>query len=204
MRPKRKGLYQVFNGEYFGLDEKSGYWQNTKTRERMHRYVWKHFYGEIPTGFHIHHLDGDKSNNDISNLAMISASAHLKLHGENQNPETLEKKKKNCDNVRYLTKAWHASKDGREWHKAHYQKTKDALHERFERVCDFCGKTFMGTKTSKFCCNACKSAYRRKMGFDNVEKVCIVCGKTFVANKYDKGKTCSRECAAKLRKRMKG
>lgn len=30
MRPRSKKSYQVFNGDYFGLDEKTGYWQNTK------------------------------------------------------------------------------------------------------------------------------------------------------------------------------
>ena len=35
---------------------------------------------EIPKGFCVHHIDGNKQNNDISNLALLSISAHSKLH----------------------------------------------------------------------------------------------------------------------------
>lgn len=35
---------------------------------------------EIPAGFIVHHVDGDPSNNDISNLALMSAGAHSRLH----------------------------------------------------------------------------------------------------------------------------
>lgn len=35
---------------------------------------------EIPKGFVIHHIDGDKHNNDISNLALVTSSAHSKIH----------------------------------------------------------------------------------------------------------------------------
>jgi len=36
--------------------------------------------GEIPKGFEIHHIDGDKDNNNISNLEILSASEHQKKH----------------------------------------------------------------------------------------------------------------------------
>lgn len=202
-RPKGQKEYLEFNGEYFSKEPKTGYWQNTKTRERMHRYVWKHYYGNIPNGFHVHHIDGDKSNNDISNLALLTPEAHSKLHGVKQTPETLEKKRENCDRIRPLTKAWHSSSEGKEWHKEHYDKTKSALHAKKEFVCKNCGKTFTATDNGKtcFCSNVCKSQWRRKMGLDNVEKTCVICGKKFIANKYDKGVCCSRQCAAELRKR---
>ena len=35
---------------------------------------------EIPKGFTVHHIDFDKHNNDISNLALMTLSAHSKLH----------------------------------------------------------------------------------------------------------------------------
>lgn len=35
---------------------------------------------ELPRGFVIHHIDGDKRNNDISNLALVSLSGHGKIH----------------------------------------------------------------------------------------------------------------------------
>lgn len=35
---------------------------------------------EIPKGFHIHHIDGDPLNDDISNLALITTTAHNRIH----------------------------------------------------------------------------------------------------------------------------
>lgn len=93
-----------------------------KTRERMHRYVYRFYYGDIPNGFHIHHIDGNKANNDISNLALLSPRAHNRLHVDERSPETLKKLQDNCDSIRHLTKAWHGSEEGREWHKKHFEK----------------------------------------------------------------------------------
>lgn len=35
---------------------------------------------EIPKGFHVHHVDGDKTNNSIDNLALLNSHAHAKIH----------------------------------------------------------------------------------------------------------------------------
>ena len=40
---------------------------------------------EIPKGFVIHHIDFNPKNNDISNLALMSISAHAKLHNQIRN-----------------------------------------------------------------------------------------------------------------------
>lgn len=48
--------------------------------EKPHRKIWKAHHGEIPKGKHIHHLDGNRENNHISNLICLSAEDHYKLH----------------------------------------------------------------------------------------------------------------------------
>lgn len=35
---------------------------------------------EIPKGFCVHHIDEDKTNNNISNLALMTTVAHMRLH----------------------------------------------------------------------------------------------------------------------------
>lgn len=35
---------------------------------------------QIPQGFCVHHIDGNKKNNDISNLALMQMGGHTKLH----------------------------------------------------------------------------------------------------------------------------
>ena len=43
--------------------------------------VWKQHYGEKPYGYHIHHIDGNRDNNDISNLECLHPDEHAKRHG---------------------------------------------------------------------------------------------------------------------------
>lgn len=45
----------------------------------VHRVVYEAFKGEIPSGFQVHHKDGNKQNNRISNLEAISIAHHNKL-----------------------------------------------------------------------------------------------------------------------------
>lgn len=42
----------------------------------LHRIVYEAFRGSIPVGMEIHHIDGNKQNNCISNLQCLSKMAH--------------------------------------------------------------------------------------------------------------------------------
>jgi len=48
--------------------------------ELEHRLVWEAANGPIPRGQVIHHLNGLKTDNRLENLAILSNSAHRKLH----------------------------------------------------------------------------------------------------------------------------
>ena len=67
-----------FNGNRYNK-QKDGYYRSLNGKF-LHRKIWKHFNGEIPEGYVIHHIDGDPSNNDLENLQMVTRSEHVKLH----------------------------------------------------------------------------------------------------------------------------
>ena len=134
-------------------------------RTRLHRAVWEKENGKIPKGFHIHHIDGDRTNNRLSNLQIISASEHLSNHfKENwKRKEFREKVRENCDNIRPLTKKWHASKEGIEWHRNH-GKEAWVNKKTYKKICEVCGKEYETyfPKLSRFCHNNCKARALRK------------------------------------------
>lgn len=189
--------YIYFNGIKFTRDEKTGYYLNSTIRKRLHRYVWEFYNGPIESGYDIHHIDGNKSNNDISNLAKISRKKHAEIHGDMQSEELIAKKRINMKE-KVLPEAikWHKSEEGRKWHSKHSLEISKNLKEKMY-VCLNCDKHFYKKPygTNKFCSNKCKSSYRRKLGIDNVEKICENCGGVFIDNKYNKRKYCSKECS---------
>jgi hypothetical protein len=66
------GYYRITGGDNFG--------------KYLHKVIWENFYGtEVPEGYHIHHKNGNKLDNCILNLQLISKSEHHRLHqlGEN-------------------------------------------------------------------------------------------------------------------------
>jgi len=48
----------------------------------IHRKVWNDAHGKIPKEHHIHHIDGNPNNNDISNLVCITVEEHAKIHND--------------------------------------------------------------------------------------------------------------------------
>lgn len=52
----------------------------------VHTLVARAFLGPKPTGFHVHHKDFNKLNNNIHNIEYILASEHRKMDGHNKPP----------------------------------------------------------------------------------------------------------------------
>lgn len=196
------GKHAIFQGVLFCRDEKTGYYLNSGTSTRLHRAVWESVNGKIPDGYHIHHIDHDKNNNEIENLQLVTSEMHRRIHADELTEEQRENKRQNLNNnARPKASEWHGSKEGITWHKIHYAETKEKLHEKRIFKCAFCGKEYTSEVTgqNRFCSNKCRSAARRQSGVDNEIRKCVCCGKNFITNRYSKGKTCSRLCASRLR-----
>lgn len=189
------------DGFKFVLGQNDYYFGRIRGRRLpLHRYVWIKHNGEIHEGMHIHHIDCNKTNNDISNLRMMTPSDHHSLHSK-MNSDIC------TDNlIKYAvpaSKEWHASKEGSEWHKQHGFEVaaKTFAEKETTLICQNCGKEFQAynvcSNRNKFCSNRCKSAWRRKSGVDNVVRICEYCGKEFTVNKYSKSKFCSKSCGQK-------
>ena len=139
---------QRFNGETF---YRCGQYFQHKGR-RLHRVVWEYHNGEIPNGHHVHHVDQDKTNNQISNLECVPASEHLSEHGKQSKHERA------LAVATEHAKAWHGSDEGRQWHKEHYEKTKQNLYRKFTCQCEICGREFESTgRKGKYCGPVCRA-----------------------------------------------
>lgn len=184
---------QRFNGESFYLC--GSYFQHKG--KRLHRAVWEYHNGSIPKGYHVHHKDGNRCNNDISNLDLLDSTTHLKGHMAQE--ERKEAARQCVKKAIEAAPEWHRSAEGREWHSSQSKETW-AQKKAIKYVCTHCSKEFYskcsyGNSERKFCSNNCRAAHRRARGVDNENRICPVCGKTFVVNKYSKNITCSAECA---------
>lgn len=200
--------YQEFDGIKFILTDK-GYYRHNGLRKYMHRYVWEYYNGKIPSGYEVHHIDFDRSNNDISNLQLLTKKEHKKLHADLLTEQQREWRRENLDKTaRPKAVEWHKSEDGKNWHSEMIaQMHKQGAFKR-KLICTQCGNEYIGeiykNGGNAFCSNACKSAYRRINGLDNIERVCPVCGETFGTNKYRPSETCSRSCANRYRAMKRG
>ena len=64
----------------------TGYWQLSLRKDkrikhiRPHRHIYEAFYGRIPEGYQINHKDGNKTNNKLNNLELMTNSENTK-HG---------------------------------------------------------------------------------------------------------------------------
>lgn len=51
---------------------------------QLHRLIWETYKGEIPKSYIIHHINGNKKDNRIENLACISQAEHNIIHAKDR------------------------------------------------------------------------------------------------------------------------
>jgi len=188
--------------KYFGKTfwkQKDGYWVNNMPIHAQ-RWVWINNHGAIPEGMDIHHKDGDKNNNEISNLEMLDRSEHLKRHWQ-EGRFDLKKRRIQLAEAR----KWLKTPEGR---KKQSDDAAEAWKNREEVIitCQNCGKQGKSFfRRTKFCSDPCAYQFRRKTKGNPVtsprqqtEKTCRQCSKTFMA-----AMPYAIYCSARCRKRMR-
>ena len=85
MKPHPKSGYVFFSVKINGVRKATS----------VHRLVWETFNGEIPVGYEIDHIDGNKQNNALSNLRCVTHIENL------ANPNTIKLKRKIYDSVEW-------------------------------------------------------------------------------------------------------
>ena len=87
-REKKLLPYIIYDDKKWTVSKTTGYYRLTKSRKvniSLHRYVWEKEVGKIPSGYDIHHIDGDKTNNDVKNLECLSKAEHTSKHNQYKN-----------------------------------------------------------------------------------------------------------------------
>ena len=199
---------QEFNGISY-YRKPSGYYvcnHRKEVRDRyIHRAKWRSAHGDIPKGCDIHHVDGNRSNNDIRNLQCMPRRDHHRLHSLQNHRNDPERTARALAAAREGAKQWHASPEGLAWHSKHGKQAWKARPQE-RRTCVKCGKpyaTIRGCSKRGFCSPACQSAARRASGCDDETRSCAICGGKFSCNRYAKTSTCSKGCWRTLLSRTK-
>lgn len=184
--------HQRFNGLNFG---KGASTQHLTRNNFIHRVIWEYYYGKIPAGYDIHHIDHNPLNNDISNLQMLTKKEHAAIH------LALKPKEYVCE---YCGKTFIATSKiparycSKNCKAAHLRKIKGLPH--YKKKCLVCGKEFVTTNNrQKYCSKECSYVPLTKAP---IQKICKVCGKSF-ATKKESRKYCSVQCSNESRKTKK-
>lgn len=180
----------------------------------LHRAVWEFSNGPIPPGkgWHVHHRNGDPTDNRLENLDLLDAAAHLgDLH---MTEERREASRKRIHRAIQAARAWHGTESGRAWHSEH---GKDGWRGRATttKTCEHCGATYQTHRpeVSKFCHTLCKSAsMRRRHGQApatgkppaKIDAVCAICAQTFHTRPKRSAPACSDRCVRALKSLRSG
>lgn len=201
--------------EYDGIrfyPDQRGYWMakkgpRTERPIRLHVYVWEKFNGPVPKGFHVHHKDRNKDNNEIKNLELMHRTEHLILHGADERIKAINRANLNLYS-REAAAAWHKSEIGREVGRKNFEVTlRKYVGMKAKKTCVQCGKeyecAYVRRNISRYCSPECKAKYKWATRKTNVPQKCIICGADFFGNDKNHVNTCGPKCRRILTNRTR-
>lgn len=150
----------------FHKDGVTGYWVNNTYHLRLHREKLRLELGltkEQMEGLDVHHIDGNKDNNDISNLQLINKIKHVTTHAKEQVHKKITKICEWCgEEYESHSNIAHRQRFCSAKCKAKYRRA-NGLNDTV-RVCKQCGKEFICDICSrtKFCSRHCAGVYNYK------------------------------------------
>ena len=128
----------------------------------LHRQLWEDNFGKIPKGWVVHHKDHNPLNNDLPNLEIMPRGKHQSLHCQTEERKEISRKAL-AKYARPNAILWHGSKEGRKWHKGHYEESLGKAQKN-KHICFECHKQYLSTRKvrTKFCSDECGKIYRKK------------------------------------------
>jgi hypothetical protein len=185
----RRPHFVYYKGRKYHLNK--GYY---KTTVALHQAIWEEHFGTIPDGHHIHHKNGDSTDNRIENLECMHKSKHHSLHfSAKKQVEAMHSKK-----ARLKKREWALSQSGQ---RILSLSGKKAWQNRkaVSRICIICSASFV-TKNlngTKYCSGKCRA--RCQSLRESISRACVICNANFTTRNYSQAsKTCSRKCKGRL------
>lgn len=134
--------YYDWDGEHWYYNKKARYYYS-RDGLLLHRAVWARAHGPLPAGHEVHHRDRDRSNNQLTNLELLTVSAHRSLTSRERTDPG--------------------------WAEGRSERTSRGLTDYWKRrpprdvVCAQCGVTYQSTgMRARFCGATCAARHHRE------------------------------------------
>lgn len=179
---------------------------NNSGRIREHRYIAEKYLAKeehlilfngiyvLNPNLDVHHKDGDKTNNNIDNLEILTRNEHAKIHqGYKHREFTVVKTCKNCGNDYVVIKSRDDSSYFCSQECVDIYRKKDMIIT----ICPVCGKEISHSKSqTRICCSVeCSNIYNNR---GTINFLCDYCGKESKMKKsrFEKSRKhyCCSEC----------
>ncbi len=127
----------------------------------IHRAVYDYYFGSAVENLVVHHIDENKTNNDISNLQLLTLTEHRKIHRPKGYQMACNKVLKEFICV-VCGKSYTAKNKGNNRYCSAECRQKGNYHHRQKEFkCQQCGKTFLSARNNvRFCSPKCRNENR--------------------------------------------